>query len=333
MSNNSSDFYDIIVVGGGPAGLSAAIYSARARYRVLVIEKEAFGGKLTITSEVLNYPGILHITGPNFSEELRKQAISFGAKTTEAEVLSFDVSGDMKVIHTNKGDYKALGIIIATGANPKSVGFKGEKEFRGKGVSYNASADGNLFKDLEVFVVGAGFSALEEAVFLTSYAKKVNLIVRKDVFRADGGDIIENILNNEKIQVHFNTEVFEVGGNDALEYVKFINNKTKETWEYKAPNGSTFGIFVFAGYVPSTELFKSIIDVLEFDDKGYIITDKEQKTSVDGIYAAGDICIKNLRQVVTAVSDGAIAATAIKKHISNMYTKLNLKREMLKLDK
>lgn len=325
MNLSKNNFYDMIIIGGGPAGLTAAIYAARARYKVLVIEKANFGGQITITSEVVNYPGILKTDGSHLSESMRQQAENFGAQFLLAEVQTVDFTDSMKKLTTDKGVFSAWGIVVATGASPRKVGFKGENEFQGRGVAYCATCDGEFFTGLDVFVVGAGFAAAEEALFLTTYAKKVHVIVRKDAFRC-AESVIEHVMKHEKIEVHFNTEVIQVGGETVLSFAKFKNNKTNEEWEYKADTDSTFGIFVFAGYVPATDLFK---DAIELDKSGYVPTDIDKKTNIDGVYAAGDVCIKNLRQVVTAVSDGAIAATSLEKYVSTCYEKYGVKRELI----
>ena len=165
--------YDVIIVGGGPAGLSAAIYMARARYKVLVMEKEKIGGQITITSEIVNYPGVEQSSGKDLTHSMKEQAEAFGAEFAMAEVLDLDLDQDIKVLHTTAGEYKALGVVLATGANPRKLGFKGEKEFQGRGVAYCATCDGEFFTGLEVFVIGGGFAAVEEGIFLTKYAKKV----------------------------------------------------------------------------------------------------------------------------------------------------------------
>lgn len=314
------NMYDAVIVGGGPAGLSAAIYLARAKYKVLVLEKEKVGGQITITADVVNYPGVASTSGKALTDEMYEQAQAFGAEFAIAEVLDLELDGDVKLVHTTKGDYKALAVILATGANPRKIGFFGEKEFQGRGVAYCATCDGEFFTGMDVFVIGGGFAAVEESIFLTKYAKKVTILVRKDHFSC-AQTIADELKHHPKISVKFNTELVKAGGEQMLSYAEFKNNKTNEVWRYDAKDGESFGIFVFAGYVPNTKLFA---DKVQLDDHGYIITDKNQKTNIDGVYAAGDLCVKELRQVVTAVSDGAIAATTSEKHISAMHKKLNL---------
>lgn len=312
--------YDAIVVGGGPAGLTAALYLARARYRVLVIEKEKFGGQITITNEVVNYPGVKKTEGTLLTETMRVQAENFGAEFLLAEVDQLDLNTDIKTVHTDKGNYFAFGILIATGANPRVIGFPGEIEFRGRGVSYCATCDGEFFTGKNLFVIGGGFAAAEESVFLTKYANHVTILIREEDFTC-AASVAEKAHNHEKITVLTNTEVVEITGKDSLETIKYRNRKTNEETVYEAKKDGSFGLFVFAGYQPASNLVKGKI---ELNPQGYIITDSNQKTNLEGVYAAGDICVKNLRQVVTAVSDGAIAATELEKHAAKMQEKTQI---------
>lgn len=319
-----ADFYDVIVIGAGPAGLSAAIYTARAKYRVLVLEKGQLGGQITITSEIVNYPGVERTDGKQLTEAMRKQAEAFGAEFRIAEVKSFDLAGEYKTVSTQKEDIKTLSIILALGANPRKLGFPGEQEFGGRGIAYCATCDGEFFTGLDVFVIGGGFAAAEEAVFLTKYARKVTMIIREPDFTC-AKTVADQARGHEKIEVLYHTEITEAGGEGRLQYAVFKNNETGEEWRYEADPGNTFGIFVFAGYVPATGWIKSV----DLDQHGYIITDMDQKTNIDGVYGAGDVCVKNLRQVVTAVSDGAVAATSAEHYVTNLYDKLKLpKREI-----
>ena len=320
MSGAARDnMYDVIIIGGGPAGLTAAIYLARACYRVLIVEKEKWGGQITITSEVVNYPGIAKTGGEELTEGMRKQAAAFGAEFKLAEVTDVDLDGDIKKVVTGAGTFECFGVVIATGAHPRMIGFKGEEEFKGHGVAYCATCDGEFFTGKEVFVVGGGFAAAEEAVFLTKYASHVNVLVRGDDFKC-AKSTADEAKNHPDITVYYNTEVEEVTGDDLLRRIVYKNNKTGETSTFE-PENDTFGVFVFAGYMPSTDLFK---DKVELDEKGYVITDANKKTSVDGVYAAGDVCIKNLRQVVTATGDGALAATELEKYAREMEKKTGI---------
>lgn len=315
--------YDAVIVGGGPAGLTAALYLARARYSVLVIEKEKFGGQITITAEVVNYPGMLQGSGTQLTDTMKEQAQAFGAEFLLAEVTGLELEGDVKTIRTTKGEVKAFGVLLATGAHPRQVGFSGETDYRGRGVAYCATCDGEFFTGLDIFVVGGGFAAAEESVFLTRYGRSVTILMRSDDFTcaAATADLARN---NPKIKILTNTVVEEVSGEGSLNYLRYRNTKTGAVTEYRPPAGETFGVFVFAGYVPATELVKGRA---ELDSSGYIITDSNQQTNIPGLYAAGDVCIKNLRQVVTAVSDGARAATELEKYARQLQEKTGLKPE------
>ena len=318
------NLYDVIIIGGGPAGLTAALYLARAKYRTLVLEKEKFGGQITITHEVVNYPGVAKTTGEELTETMRRQAESFGAEFMLAEAEHIDMSGDVKTVKTSRGELKAFGILIATGAHPRMVGFKGEADFRGRGVAYCATCDGEFFTGKEVFVVGGGFAAAEEAVFLTKYARHETILVRKDDFSC-AASVADGARNHPKITVLTNTEVEEVLGDNTLRAIRYRNNRTGEVTEYRDPKGDNIGVFVFAGYAPATNLVKGIA---QLNEQGYVITDRNMKTNVDGLYAAGDVCVKALRQVVTAVGDGALAATELEKYAAAMHRKTGLHPEM-----
>ena len=319
MSENKNNVYDVVIIGGGPAGLTSAIYLARAYYRVLIIEKEKFGGQISLTSEVVNYPGVIHTSGEELSEDMRKQAQNFGAEFMLSEVKSIEAEGDIKKVHTARGTIECFGIVIATGARPKMIGFEGEEEFRGHGVAYCATCDGEFFTGKQVYVVGGGFAAAEESMFLTKYAKNVTLLIRKDDFSC-AKSVADQVKAHDKINILTNTEVVRVEGDSILRSITYKNNKTGEETKVDYANEG-FGVFVFAGYAPATGIFKGQIDL---DEAGYVITDKVQKTSVDGIYAAGDVCIKPLRQVVTAVGDGALAATELEKYVSTMHKKTGI---------
>ena len=315
------NLYDVIVVGGGPAGLTAALYLARAKYRVLVLEKEQFGGQIAITHEVVNYPGIAKTSGKALTDTIQQQAESFGAEFMLAEATGFDLSGDIKTVRTNRGEYRCFGILLATGAHPRTVGFKGEEEHKGRGVAYCATCDGEFFTGKEIFVVGGGYAAAEESVFLTKFARHVTILVRKDDFSC-AASVADQAKNHEKITVLTNTVMEEVSGENGLTYARYKNTATGEVAEYKSKE--TFGVFVFAGYAPATEAVKGVV---ELNEQGYIVTDASQKTSVDGVYAAGDVCIKPLRQVVTATSDGALAATELEKYVAAVHRKTGLRAD------
>ena len=315
------NLYDVIIVGGGPAGLTAALYLARAKYRVLVLEKEAFGGQISITHEVVNYPGIAKTSGKALTDTIRQQAESFGAEFVLAEATGFDLAGDIKTVHTGKGDYRCFGILLATGAHPRTVGFKGEEEHKGRGVAYCATCDGEFFTGKEIIVVGGGYAAAEESVFLTKFARHVTILVRKDDFSC-AASVSDQAKNHEKITVLYNTVMEEVSGENGLTYARYKNTATGEVTEVKS--AESFGVFVFAGYAPATESVKGIV---ELNEQGYIVTDASQKTSAEGVYAAGDVCIKPLRQVVTATSDGALAATELEKYVAAVHRKTGLRAD------
>ena len=315
------DLYDAVVIGGGPAGLTAALYLARARYRVLVVEKERFGGQITITHEVVNFPGVERASGEALTETMRRQAEHFGAEFLLAEVTGLDMDGDIKTVRTSRGDLNCFGVLLAAGAHPRKVGFKGEEQWRGRGVAYCATCDGEFFTGKDVFVIGGGFAAAEESVFLTKYASHVTVLIRGDGFSC-APSAAGPALNHEKITVLPHTRIEEVSGETYLDRLQYWNTQTGEVTEYRPAEGDTFGVFVFAGYEPATELVKGLA---ELDDRGYIVTDRSQKTSCEGLYAAGDVCIKPLRQVVTAVGDGALAATELERYAAAMQKKTGLR--------
>ena len=312
------NLYDVIIVGGGPAGLTAALYLARAKYRVLVLEKEQFGGQIAITHEVVNYPGIARTSGKALTDTIRQQAESFGAEFQLAEATGFTLAGDVKTVHTPQGEYRCFGILLATGAHPRTIGFLGEEEHKGRGVAYCATCDGEFFTGKEIFVVGGGYAAAEESVFLTKFARHVTVLVRKDDFSC-AASVAEQAKNHEKITVLYHTVMEEVSGENGLNYARYKNTATGEVTEYKSEEG--FGVFVFAGYAPATEAVKGMV---ELNEQGYIVTDASLKTSVEGVYAAGDVCIKPLRQVVTATGDGALAATELEKYVAALHRKTGL---------
>ena len=319
MSRN--DLYDVIVIGGGPAGLTAGLYLARARYRVLILEKDDFGGQITITNEVVNYPGVGRTTGRALTQTMRQQAQDFGAEFLSAEAIGLDVHGDVKTVHTSRGDFKAFGILIATGASPRKLGFEGESEYAGRGVAYCATCDGEFFAGKEVLVVGGGFAAAEESVFLTTYASKVTVLVREQDFTCDAA-VAAAAKNNPKIDVRYQVELQGVtAGQGGLREASILNRATGQTETWKPVDGGTFGVFVFAGYVPATNLVRGVV---ELDDYGYVVTHGYLETSVPGVYAAGDLRAKNLRQVVTATADGAIAAVELERYAKRMSEKTGL---------
>ncbi len=315
---DAARFYDVAVIGGGPAGLTAALYLARARYRVLVLEKETFGGQITITEEVVNYPGVIQTTGRALTDTMRRQAEGFGAEFCLATVTGLEADGDIRTVHTDKGDFTCFGILIATGAHPRRIGFPGEDDFRGRGVAYCATCDGEFFAGKPVFVVGGGFAAAEESVFLTRYASHVTVLIRGADFTCAAA-AAQPAREHPGITVLTHTEVVSVTGDSVPRVLRCRNTETGEETAFAPEEG--FGVFIFAGYEPETALVRELVDT---DPQGYILTDDARRTSRAGIYAAGDVCRKNLRQVVTAVGDGATAATELEKYAAAMQEKTGL---------
>lgn len=311
-----SKLYDLVIIGAGPAGLSAGIYAARGKMSTLIIEKERAGGQIVTTDEVANYPGsIADATGPSLTARMVEQVEEFGAERLKANVTDVDLDGDIKIIKTSKGDFEAKSVIIATGASPRKLNAKGEKELTGKGVSYCATCDADFFTDLEVFAIGGGDTALEEALFLTKFARKVTVVHRRQEFRA-AKSIVEKIHSNPKIELILDSGVKEIKGDGIVESVVFENYVTKEETEYFAhEDDGTFGIFVFVGYIPQTELFQGKLKL----ESNYIKTNELMETEIPGVFAAGDVRVKTLRQVITAASDGAIAAVQAEKYIEEKF--------------
>ncbi|MGB3367307.1 MAG: thioredoxin-disulfide reductase [Acidaminobacteraceae bacterium] len=309
--------YDVVVIGAGPAGLAAGLYAARAKMDVVILEKDKVGGQIVTTDEVANYPGaIADVTGPALVARMVEQCEEFGCERIKDGVVDLDVTGDLKVITTESGkEIKTRSIIIATGASPRKLGAPGEKELTGKGVSYCATCDADFFTDLEVFCIGGGDTALEEAMFLTKFARKVTVVHRREEFRA-AKSIVEKAKKNPKMEFILNSGVAEVKGDGIVESVVLKNLVTGELTEHFADEeDGTFGIFVFVGYIPQTTLFDGKIKL----EDGYIPTDDNMKTDVAGVFAAGDVRIKSLRQVVTATADGAIAAVQAEKYIEEKF--------------
>lgn len=316
------NLYDVIIVGAGPAGLTAALYLARAKYRVLVLEKERFGGQIAITEEVVNYPGIAKTSGSALTATMKQQAEAFGAEFRMATATGFSLDGDVKTVKTDAGELSCLGILLATGAHPRTVGFRGEEAYKGRGVAYCATCDGEFFTGKEIFVVGGGYAAAEESVFLTKFARHVTVLIRKDDFSC-APSVAEEAKNHEKITVLTNTVLEEVSGNETLTYARYKNTATGAVTEVERPEG--LGVFVLAGYAPETDFLRGTVELTE---GGYIATDPSLKTSAEGVYAAGDVCVKPLRQVVTATGDGALAATELEKYVAAMQKKTGLRAKI-----
>lgn len=304
--------YDVIILGAGPAGLAAGLYAGRYRLSTLIIEKAKDGGQIAITDEIENYPGqiVEGESGPSLISRMTAQAEKFGAERANDTITKVELDGPVKVLYGNKDTYKAKTVIIATGAFPRPIGCKREGEFMGKGVSFCATCDANFFEDFEVYVVGGGDSAVEEAMYLTKFARKVTIIHRRNELRA-AKSIQEKAFKNPKIDFLWDTVVEELHGDGILDGMTVKNVKTGELTRIDADeDDGLFGLFGFIGYNPRSELF---VDMLEMEN-GYIKTDDNMHTNIPGVFAAGDIRVKSLRQVVTAAADGAIAAMQAEKY-------------------
>lgn len=305
--------YDCIILGAGPAGLTAALYAARAGLSALIIEKGTTGGQISQTNDIENYPGqsLEGESGMTLTERMLTQAKSFGAEKKRDTILSAELSGEVKLLHGKKADYQAKTVIICTGARPKLIGCENEEKFIGQGISFCATCDGAFYRNKDVYVVGGGDSAVEEAIFLTRFARKVTVIHRRDTLRAVKS-IQTRAFTNPKLDFMWNTVVTKVDGSDLLDTMTVKNTVTGEEKVIHAEaDDGNFGLFVFVGLVPNTDLFTDSITT----ENGYIITDEDMHTNIQGVYAAGDVRKKSLRQVVTATADGAIAAMQANKYI------------------
>ncbi|MDO5302142.1 MAG: thioredoxin-disulfide reductase [Tissierellia bacterium] len=309
--------YDTIIIGGGPAGLSAGIYAARGNLNTLILEPGLAGGQMVNTLHVSNYPGVLpEDTGMALGQRMGEQAESFGAKIEYLEALEIQDHGDKKIVVTDDGNLETKTVIIATGAKPRPLGAKGEAEFAGKGVSYCATCDGTFYQDGDVFIIGGGDSAVEEALYMARIARKIYIVHRRDELRAEA-KYAERAMNHEKIEILWNTELREIKGEKFASSVVLENNKTGEITEIKAEDKVPFGIFLYVGNTPQTQFLGDLLEL----NKGYIPVDGNQQTSVPGIFAAGDIVDKRVRQVVNAASEGAMAALASERYIGDLDAK------------
>ncbi|MDD2230180.1 MAG: thioredoxin-disulfide reductase [Candidatus Cloacimonetes bacterium] len=306
--------YDVIIIGAGPAGLSAAIYSARGGLKTAIFEKALIGGQITVTDEVENYPGFEEsLSGYDLTEKMRAQAARFGAVFYDEAITALGLEGLCKIIQTNEKTYRAKSVIICTGAHPRLLNVPGEEPFIGRGVSYCATCDGALYRDKVVAVVGGGDSAIEEGLFLTRFAKKVYVIHRRDSLRAQK-IIQERAFKNPKMEFIWDSVVQEIQGEGKVRELEIFNRKTNQISHLPVD-----GIFIYVGILPNNELLESRI---ELDSAGFVLTDETMHTNVQGIFAAGDIRHTVLRQVVTATSDGAIAAWSAEKWIIEHYDML-----------
>ena len=312
-----SKLYDVIILGAGPAGLSAGLYAGRYKLSTLIIEKSQDGGQISITDEIENYPGQVIDTdesGSSLVARMTAQAAKFGCERASANIVSVELEGEVKKLTDVNGNvYEGRTVIIASGAHPRPIGCKNEADYVGKGISFCATCDANFFEDLEVYVVGGGDSAVEEAIYLTKFARKVTIIHRRDALRA-AKSIQEKAFANDKIEFMWDSIVEEVSGDEILTKMLVKNVKTGEITTIEADEeDGLFGLFGFIGLIPNTELFADSKLNME---NGYIVTDEDMHTNIEGVYAAGDVRKKSLRQVVTAAADGAIASSQVEHYLA-----------------
>lgn len=318
----STAHYDVIVVGGGPAGLTSAIYLSRARLKTLVLTEGTPGGQMTLTHEIANYPGIEKINGYMLGTVMKKQATAFGTEVRgNIEIRSMSLEGQLKSITTTEGQtYTADAVILATGGRSRTLGVPGEVALRGRGISYCATCDGDFFTGKEIVVVGGGNSALEEAVSLTKYATKVTVVHQFDHFQAFAY-AVEEAKANPKISFVMSSTIDEFYGDEKLDGVRIRNIVSGEITDFK-----TDGVFIFIGYVPNTESLKGLITL---NERGEIITGTDMSTNLEGVYAAGDANVKRYRQITTAVADGTIAALAAAEYLNSVKRKEKNETHML----
>ena len=302
--------YDTIIIGGGPSGMTCAIYLKRAGKNVLILEKAMIGGQIALTKNVENFPGIKSIDGASFALQMYDQVVSMGIEVKFEEVVSCNLEQPVKIVNTHKNSYEAKTIYIATGASTKQLNVSGEKKLVGKGISYCATCDGALFKNKDVAIVGAGNTALEDCLYLSNIANKVYLIHRRDEFRGDFVNA-QNVIKQSKdgkIELVLSSEVVEILGDDKLEKIIVLNKKTEQKTELEVS-----ALFIAIGRKPDTEIFNGLL----LTDYGYIKTDEKMQTNVLGVYAGGDVRNTPLRQIVTACSDGALASIYINEYLNN----------------
>ena len=301
--------YEVIIVGGGPAGLTAGLYSKRANLNTLLIEKMACGGQLANTEEIENYPGFESISGYELSQKMKEHAEKFGLEIIQENVIEIKNNGKYKIVKTEDDEYKTMAVILASGGEPRKLNIPGEKEFAGKGVSYCATCDGFFFRDKIITVIGGGDAAVEEGIFLTKFGKKIYIVHRRDKLRAQK-IIQERAFKNEKIEFIWDTIPVEIKGSEKVESITLKNVKTEKQFEHK-----TDGVFIFIGFIPNSHLLKE--DVKK-NSEGYIITNEKMETGIPGIYAIGDVRERLTKQVTTSVGDGTTAAVAAEKYIESI---------------
>ena len=312
-----SEHYDLIIIGSGPAGLSSALYASRGKLKTLVLEKGQHGGQAAITHLIENYPGsIENSTGPNLTERMLEQCKNFGTEVKKEEVVEVDFSGKEKVVKCKDAVYTSKAVVIATGATPRKLHVPGVKELSGKGISYCATCDADFFQGLEVYVVGGGNSAMEEAMYLAKFARQVHIVHMLDNFQCEN-IVLDKVKNTPNIDIRLKTVVEEVKGEGILESIVLKNLDTGEVYEVLADEeDGTMGLFIFIGYEPQTDLFKGKVDI---DQYGYIIAGENTLTNIPGVFVAGDCRVKDVRQVVTAAADGAVSAIMAEKYISEHF--------------
>ena len=305
----TQESYDLIIIGGGPAGLAAGIYGGRAKLKTLLLEKGSLGGRAHTTREIVNYPGVVSATGPALSEQMEQHAQAFGVEIRRQAVKEVDFTGEDKVVRTRRGEYHAPAVILAPGTTARVLGIPGEREYAGMGVAYCATCDAEFFQDQDVFVVGSGDQGIEEGMYIAKFARSVTVVVLHDEGVLDcNKQSAEKALAHPKLRFLWNSVVSEIlGDGTQVTGVRVKNERTGQLSDH-----SCQGIFFFVGLVPSTDFLKG---QLELDARGWIHTNDRMETSVDGVFAAGDVRDKYLRQVATAVSDGAVAATAAERYI------------------
>lgn len=311
-----SELYDVIILGGGPAGLTAGLYAGRSRLKTLLIEKGADGGQIALSADVENYPGQLleGETGVSLAARMAAQCRRFGVERKTDDIQKVELSGEVKRLVGNRETYEARTVILAAGASPRPIGCENEKAFIGRGISYCATCDGAFFRGLDVYVAGGGDSAVEEAIFLTRFARKVTIIHRRDRLRA-ARSIQEKAFADPKIGFLWDSVVVKAEGADVLDTLTVKNVKTGELTVIKAaPEDGMLGLFGFVGYLPNTGLFADQLSL----ENGYIPTDGDMRTAIPGVFAAGDVRVKSLRQVVTAAADGAVAAVQAERYLMGL---------------
>lgn len=299
--------YDVAILGAGPAGMTAAVYASRAELKTVMIERGMPGGQVASTEDVENFPGFSLITGPELSSKMFEHSTKFGAEYKYGDVKSVTLDGNYKLIDLGSETIKAKAVIIATGTEHKKIGVPGEEALAGKGVSYCAVCDGAFFKERHLVVIGGGDSAVEEGIFLTKYASKVTVVHRRDTLRAQK-IIQDRAFNNDKMEFIWDTEIQSINGDGVVQSVTLLDKNTGETYDYEAD-----GVFIYIGLLPLTEPFKDL-GILD-EETGYVTSNEEMETSIPGIFAAGDVRKKTLRQIVTATGDGSIAAQNASEYI------------------